>query len=84
MWYAKREAVNSDNEFHGAMASVTSDGFYEKTDAYAALLVMIEREIIILNGLGIEPTREHKIRERLVNGETDVTEDGVRFCVYSV
>lgn len=81
MWYAKRRAVSSDNDFHAAMASVTSDGFYEKADAYAALLVMIEKEIVILNGMGADTSREQRVRERLVNGETDVIEDGVRFYV---
>ncbi len=85
MWYAQRSSVNARSDEDSAMAHKREGGFYEKTDAHAALISMVEREIRAWDEMGIPDTgRLARIRERLaIDGETDVTEDGLRFNIYS-
>lgn len=86
MWYAQRNSVGARSDEDRAMAHKREGGFYEKTDAHVALISMVEKEIRAWEDMGIpDDGRLAKIRERLaINGETDVTEDGLRFNIYNV
>lgn len=88
MWYAKRSSVNARSEEDSAMAYKCEGGFYEKNDAHTALIAMVEKEREAwrsMNMLDAETLdRLETIRERLIEGETDVTWDGLRFNIYSV
>lgn len=88
MWYAQRNSVNARSEEDSAMAHKREGGFYEKNDAHAALISMVEKEIGAWRSMKMLDAetldRLETIRERLIGGEIDVTWDGLRFNIYSV
>lgn len=88
MWYAQRSSVGARSDEDSAMAHKREGGFYEKNDAHTALIAMVEKEISAWESMGMldesTASRLNKTRDRLINGETDVTEDGLRFNIYSV
>lgn len=88
MWYAQRNSVCVRSDEDRAMAHKREGGFYERNDAHQALISMVEKEIAawrsmsMLNAETLD--RLETIRERLIEGETDVTWDGLRFNIYNV
>lgn len=88
MWYAQRNSVGARSEEDSAMAHKREGGFYEQNDAHAALIAMVEKEREAWRSMNMLDAktldRLETIRERLIEGETDVTWDGLRFNVYSV
>jgi hypothetical protein len=89
MWIAEREIVNPSNEENAAMGYIESDRFAEKSDAKAALIAMIEKELAgwrshSTQGLGTDAViaRETEALERLQSDAVDVAEvDGVRWGI---